>query len=712
MDLDELKKTLMEAGKNAEEELYRKELIEILDLKNISDVQDRDFSFVCEVTSRLLDADEFQDFIPCHYSGKGKRGAKLRVDGYEVDEIDDSIRLLIAEFNPESTLETLTRTKAEGVFSQLKAFIEEAVTGRIWTNASSNVGQVNELTNILESYHGIKDGNRKISRYKLYLITDAIISQQLREFPTGDIDGIPVEFHIWDLTRLKALAGSTIGIEELQINFSEYQDDGIPTLRAGVTDDYEGYLCVIPGRLLADLYGRYGSRLLEGNVRSYLSSNAKVNKGIQATIRKEPKRFFVYNNGISATASSAELVDTPSGTRLLAVKHLQIVNGGQTTASLHAARSKDKLDLDGIYVQMKLSVVKALETDTLDEIIQSIARYSNTQTKVDPADFFSNHPFHIDIEKKSRQIPAPAVEGAQFHTFWFYERARGQYGNAQSGMTISLKRNWLRTNPKSQYFTKTDLAKFENSWRKLPYMVSRGAQKNFTEFAAHIGKEYGDNGIKFNNDIYYKDVIAKAIIFKFIEKMVSQAKDTWYGGDFRAQIVTYTISKLVALVEKEALNINLNQIWSKQAVTKAMGEQLELIAKTVSTQITQPPVANMNVGEWCKKEECWKKLLEIAIPLTSSFKEELAHSDNQRAASESGRLDFNLDVVVQVVTLSASGCWSQLQTWATRYSPLFGKDADLVRNAANPRWVPSTAQAKVLLKILKNKELEGFASGG
>ena len=60
--------------------------------------EELDFAFVCEVGSRLSDAEEFQDFIPCHGAGIGHRSKKLRVDGYELDEADDSIRLLIADF--------------------------------------------------------------------------------------------------------------------------------------------------------------------------------------------------------------------------------------------------------------------------------------------------------------------------------------------------------------------------------------------------------------------------------------------------------------------------------------------------------------------------------------------------------------------------------------------------------------------------------------
>lgn len=708
MCLDDIKKTLLEAEKNADIEVYRNDLIASLDIGSQTNIEDRDFNFVCEVSSRLLDAEEFQDFIPCHYSGTGQRGKKVRVDGYEVDEIDDSIRLLISDFNPQNKLETLTKTKAESIFSQLKAFVDESVSGRMWSNATSSLDQVHELTGILENYHGVKDGNRKISRYKLYLISDSNISQQLKELPTEYIDGIPVEFHIWDISRLKAVASSKIGTEELEINFSDYLDEGIPTLRAGHTEDYEGFLCVIPGKLIADLYGDYGSKLLEGNVRSYLSSNAKVNKGIQSTIRKEPGRFFVYNNGISATASAADVVDSPSGSRLLSVKHLQIVNGGQTTASLHAAKTKDKNNLDGIYVQMKLSVVKAKESDTLDKIIQSIARYSNTQTKVDPADFFSNHPFHVAIEKKSRQIHAPASEGAQFHTFWFYERARGQFNNAQSQMTVSEKRNWLRANPKSQYFTKTDLAKFENSWRKLPHIVSRGAQKNFTSFADYVEKEYGENGYKFDNDVYYKAVIAKAIIFKYIEKMVSQAKSTWYGGDYRAQIVTYTISKMVSMIESLGLAVNLSYIWTKQSVSTAMAEQLEVIARVVSDAVTSPPIANMNVGEWCKKEECWTKLDRIDISLNEIFREELLEPQYVDNGVNEGRLDSSINDVIEAVTISQSGGWSELQKWASKFHPIYGKEADLVRNAIKHNFVPTPPQAKVLMRVLKEMESSGF----
>lgn len=693
-------------------EAFRNGLLEAVRVRapDGSDAELRDFAFVCEIGERLSDAEEFQDFIPCHGTGVGHRSRKLRVDGYELDEADNSIRLLIADFKGGSEVETITKTRAESVFSQLKAFVEESSSGKIWSSPLGGGIQTKELSGTIERLHT----SRSVSRYRLYLITDAILSDRAKDLAIHDLDGIPVEYHIWDISRLQAVSLSILGTEELEIDFTEFVPGGLPCLRASRTEDYEGYLCVIQGDALAELYDRYGSRLLEGNVRSFLSTSVKINKGIQATIRAEPDRFFVFNNGISATATYADIKETEEGPRLLSAKYLQIVNGGQTTASLQIAKRKDSADLSAIHVPMKLSVVLAKDTEMLDEMIQKIARYSNSQNKVSDADFFSNHPFHRAIERRSRNIPAPRPAGATFNTYWFYERARGQYVNKQAKMSVRERKLFQRENPRSQLVTKTDLAKFENSWQAQPHVVSRGAQKNFLCFAEYIGKSYGSNGEKFDNEIYFKEVIAKAILFKFVESMVSEAKKSWYGGDYRAQIVTYTIAKLVALVDTSTngLALNLQAIWTKQGVTAALSQQLEVIAKSVAKAVTTPPVQNMNVGEWCKKEDCWLKVQELSIPVLPEFREELILKSENKQLKDDAVLqaaeDAVIDAVVEVIKLRQSGCWQRLNEWAKRYSPIYGKEADLVRLASNGTWVPSDKQAAALIKILKRLEQEGF----
>ena len=710
---------LRAAAQATDLEAFRAELL--ASVRNLasasSDKEELDYAFVCEVGSRLSEAEEFQDFIPCHCSGAGKRNRKFRVDGYELDEVDDSIRLLIADFDGGDSLETITKTRAESIFSQLTAFVEESASGSVWSSAQGTADQTRELSSLIEQKHGLQNnGSRSVSRYRLYLITDAVLSDRLKELPIGDLDGVPVEFHIWDIGRLKTVTTSLLGTEELEIDFTEVADGGLPCLQAGQTEDYDGYLCVIPGDALAELYDRYGSRLLEGNVRSFLSTSGKINKGIQGTIRKEPDRFFVYNNGIAATATSVKIVQDENGTKLVSAKYLQIVNGGQTSASLHTAKRKDKVSLDGIYVQMKLSVVKARDTDMLDTMIQNIARFSNSQNKVSDADFFSNHPFHRAMERRSRLIKAPAAAGAQFNTLWFYERARGQYLNEQSKMTVAQKRAFQRENPRAQLIAKTDLAKYENSYRRLPHIVSRGAQKNFLSFADFVGKEYGVDGAKFDNDTYFKNVVSRAILFRFIERMVSQAKATWYGGDYRAQIVTYTLAKFIDMVARDAPDsaVNLKIIWDKQAISPAVASQLETIAKSVSTAITTPPVAQMNVGEWCKKEDCWKKVSDLAIRLSVEVCRDLISREEDVAvraeARAQGAEDAVINAVVEVSRLAELGQWTRLSQWCQKFSPIFGMEADLVRNASRKTWIPSDAQAKRLIQILRKMEHEGFST--
>lgn len=711
-----LVKEFREAVEASSLEEFRKGLLDAISVRapEGSGPEELDFAFVCEVSERLSHAEEFHDFIPCHGTGVGQKSRKLRVDGYELDEIDGSIRLLIADFNGRESLEIITETRVNTVFAQLRTFVEESTSGKIWT-ALSESAQTRELSGTIEQKHQQKaNGSRSVSRYRFYLITDAILSDRIKNLPMRDLDGIPIEFHIWDIGRLKAVSSSILGTEELEVDFTEFVEGGLPCLRASQTNDYEGYLCVIQGDALAELYDRYGSRLLEGNVRSFLSTSVKINKGIQATIRAEPDRFFVFNNGISATATYVNVSETAEGPRLLSAKYLQIVNGGQTTVSLHVAKRKDNAELGAIHVPMKLSVVLAKETELLDEMIQSIAKYSNSQTKVSDADFFSNHPFHRTIEKHSRSMPAPRRAGATFSTYWFYERTRGQYVNSQAKMKIREKKDFVRDHPRSQFITKTDLAKFENSWQKLPHLVSCGAQKNFLVFAKYVEKHYGSDGAYFDNEVYFKEICAKAILFRFVESMVSGAKKTWYTGDYRAQIVTYTIAKLVSMIDDQTPNhtINLSMIWTRQGVSDALAKQLEEIGKKVSSAITTTPVQHMNVGEWCKKSECWNRVLELAIPLSPAVAAELQPKDAldrlHRDAAVQATEDVAINSVVEAVNLSQTGCWKRLSDWAQKYSPLYGKDMDLVRNASRVTWIPTDRQAASLMRILMRLEREGF----
>ena len=179
---------------------------------------------------------------------------------------------------------------------------------------------------------------------------------------------------------------------------------------------------IFSGDTLYELYEAYGPRILEYNVRAFLQTRGKVNRGIRETIRDHPGHFMAYNNGISVTADEVRTSTLNGGTTITGFKGLQIVNGGQTTASIHRARKRDRFDLSRVQVPAK---VTRLPPENVEKMVPRISRFANTQNVIQEADFSSNEPFHIAIERLSQRTWAPGER-----TRWFYERSRGQYQTA------------------------------------------------------------------------------------------------------------------------------------------------------------------------------------------------------------------------------------------------------------------------------------------
>ena len=142
-------------------------------------------------------------------------------------------------------------------------------------------------------------------------------------------------------------------------------------MKANLGDDadYDAYLGIVPGKFLADIYLKYGSKLLQGNIRAFLSVRGKVNKGIRDTIINHPENFFTFNNGIAIVARSVSFSD--DGTLITSLKDPQIINGGQTTASLANAiiKKEARHGMDNLYVPMKLTVLN-VENDMSEEQVE------------------------------------------------------------------------------------------------------------------------------------------------------------------------------------------------------------------------------------------------------------------------------------------------------------------------------------------------------
>lgn len=664
-------------------------------------------SFVNDMAQYLIEAEVLPDFTPSFYTSTvGTR--KYRVDGYSLDEIDFTMNLIIADYDGVEE-RSLTKTIARTDFSRLALFAQQALESELHKKIEMSTPCA-DLVDLLRSYR------EKIRKYRLLIFTDAEMSGSIVNIDNFEICGKEAECQIWDIDRLYRVCSSDLGRQDIEINFCDYTTGGIPCLEASnaSTTDYNSYLCIIPGNVLADVYDKYGSQLLEGNVRSFLSTKVAVNKKIRETILRYPSMFFAYNNGVSATAKEVKIEKREKGYFIVGARDFQIINGGQTTASLSNTRYKDKADLSGIYVQMKLTVVDESDPTRSTELIRNISRSSNSQNKVSDADFFATHPFHVRMEQFSRRIFAPAETGvgAQYETKWFYERARGQYLQEQMRMTPAKKKQFVLQNPKNKVITKTDLAKVRNTWDGYPQIVSKGAQTNFMKFAEIIDEKWGEDESSFN-ERYYTESVALVILFKHLEAMIP--KQSWYEQGYRANIITYSIALLRQLIKKQFkdMDLNLQGIWQHQSVPEVLSKVLERITEQVFRKITDPNRPIINVTQWCKRDKCWDSIQEIDINLPASLESVLIGKVEKKTAEKEAKKDQKIisGVEAQANVISHSGAdWVKVYDFAIKKGMLSSEESKALKCACQiPKKIPNPYQSQCLLSLLERVFAEGFS---
>jgi hypothetical protein len=664
---------------------------------------DSDFTesaFLQELTDRLVDAEEVGYLTPVHFTGSGYRNRRLAVSAYDMDESDDSIALAIIHFQDGSDVATLTETEANRQFAALRYYIEEALNGSFQLGREES----NEEYELAET---LRRKGRAVTRYRLYLLTNKSLSGRAKDFPSSTVHGIPIEFHVWDIDRLRRVHESTLGHEELIIDLTEWMPGGIPALNASAAEAATTtYLCALPARLIADLYGRYGGRLLQSNVRSYLSNRGKVNRGIRETVMSSPELLLAYNNGITATATEVEM----RSSSITKVTDLQIVNGGQTTASLFYAQRDNKrsAQFDAAYIQAKLVVVSPL---LAQELVPCISRFANSQNKVSEADFFSNSPFHVRLEELSRRILTPPRPGVSYQSKWFYERARGQYGNekAKLGNTAEEKK-FAATYPRAQLITKTDAAKYAVSWARKPHLVSAGAQKNFVAFADEVAAKWESSSESFNES-YFKDLVAKAILFNSVRAAVS--KQRWYESGYLANIVTYTIAKISDDVAKAGHGqFDFETVWQRQEVSEATKRFALEVAERVLRVLTSAKRPVANVTEWAKREQCWETVRAMDIALPRDLIDELVPVDQVRSVKKAARNQQRVDdgIQMQAAALAVTRHeWLAIQQFARQRGLLSPAEAGILElvTRSSP-GIPSERQAARLMELRRRVSASGY----
>lgn len=659
-------------------------------------------AFMEELRDRLADAEEIEDASTLNFEGEGKGGRKLAVHAYDLDDSDNSIALVVLHFDGRPGVPTFTGTEAARRLRALEGFLEEALSGEFVVGREPSYREY-------QLAEDLRRRGRNVSRYRLYLVSDALLSTTAKAIESGSINGVPVDYHIWDVNRFQQVAESLSGRDELVIDLREWRPAGLPALEvADRASDMRTYLAAVPADMLADLYGRYGSRLLEGNVRSYLSNRGGVNKGIRTTVLSDPASFLAYNNGVTATAVGVEV----EGSNLVSITDLQIVNGGQTTASLFYVKRENKAaPMADVFVQMKLVVV---EPKVAAEMIPKVSRYANSQNKVSEADFFSNSPFHVRLAELSQRVLVPAQSGINYQTKWFYERTRGSYQNERSKRSAAEQRKYEAEYPRKQVIDKTSAAKYEVTWGMQPHKVSAGAQKNFMAFADLVAKKWEAAPAAFN-ELYWKHLVAKGILFEQVRLAI--AKADWYEKGYLANYVTYTLAKLAYEVGRQTRSgtFDLDSIWNAQAVNETVLSECLTIGRKVQAVLTSEHRPVQNVTEWAKREACWDIVREMTHELSPEFLGQVSQrevvADRRRDAVKAQKVDDGIAAQTKVVSMQPSE-WVAVQEFGSKRRLISPKEMDLLALVTGRKTgFPSEAQCKALLTLLQRCEEHGYAAG-
>ena len=657
-------------------------------------LEDTFFQKSCEF---LIDAGELDAAERVAF--KAQRG--IRIDGFGGDPIDQSevLSLIILDFHTYEDVGNLTGTEMDTLFRRLSNFVRSSMNSK-WRNSLEETSPAFGLADLISRRW------QQIVKLRFYLISNRALSERVDGRQSDDIEGKHVFYNVWDIRRFYSYVAAGTEREDMEVDLVSDFGGSIPILPAQQNDtQHQSYLAVIPGTVLAEIYDRWGARLLEQNVRVFLQARGKVNRGIRLTLENEPTMFFAYNNGITATADGIKTAKRQGQIFLRRMSNFQIVNGGQTTASLHLAKQRG-LDISRTFVQMKLSVVSS---EIANGLVPKISEYANSQNRVNAADFFANHPFHVRLEEFSRRIYAPSVDGIFRQSKWFYERARGQYLDARANLTQAQRRKFDYEYPRAQLFTKTDLAKYINVWEERPHEVSLGAQKNFATFAKRIGSEWRRSSNEIN-EAWYRRSIAKAIVFKNTERIVSN--QPWYQGGYRANIVAYTVAKISHEIRNQDLAIDFEMVWRKQKPGPFLTEALETISKSVYEVLLNPSSGFGNVTEWAKNQGCWDRIRSLPVSLPADIAEEAISLDdlkdeNRFARKEQKELN---GVQAQIAVVEAgSDFWEDVLSWGESREILSPTEAGIIRVAADtPIKVPSEKQSVRALAILEKLKNEGY----
>lgn len=645
-------------------------------------------AFVEIVSDHLAEIGMLDNPVVCFHQGRFGAGG-VRLNGYAVPDDGERLDLLVAIFEGGTDQRTVPTADVARIGGQAARALQAAARGdqEQMERASDAYAMMRRIAELLEG--GVREA-------RVFVLTDGLSAARGLEAQT--IGNVLVTFEIYDLRRLMRTMATGQTREIIEIDLAAMGLQPIPCVAMpALGGEFESYLAIFPGEALYRMYEEFGPRLLEYNVRAFLQATGKVNRGIRDTLRDEPHHFMAYNNGISVTVDEITTEAAADGLKITGFRGLQIVNGGQTTASIHRARKRERLDISHIHVAAKIT---RLPPDSVEEMVPKISRFANTQNVIQEADFSANEPYHIAIERLSKTIWAPGERSR-----WFYERSRGQYQTAMNieGTTPARMRAFRDRTPPGQKFSKTDLARALNSWGRLPHIVSGGTQKNFVAFMRSLREQRGASWEP--DEAYFRDAVAQIILFATAQRIVRQEAFPAY----RANIVCYL---LAYLSHRTGGRLRLDEIWRGQGISAGLETLLRNWSHGVDRQV-QESAAGRNVTEWCKKEACWTGLRSLDLPVSDPLPPEWGSAPVASGGAEPEAVPPDTHAAAATCMRLPAETWFALHLWGRRTGTLAEWQAGIAHTLssyASGGWTrsPTPKQATHGVRILEVAREKGF----
>lgn len=520
----------------------------------------------------------------------------------------------------------------------------------------------------------------KTFEYVLNVFTNKLVPEEFKPSDLVDYNEHTYAIKLYDYSSMESKSDADADLYKL--NIKERFGFDFNAVKISSTNEFDIYMASVTGGMLAELYKVDSVRLLESNVRSYLKKTSRVNKGIYATVKDSPGEFAAYNNGLATVATDADIVKvTDAFFKIKSVTNWQIVNGGQTTATLFECL-KDKLDLDEIIVPCKLTVLK--NADDPQTLISNISTYSNTQTAIKKSDPPSNLKYYIDIKRLSESTWATA-SGKSY--LCFFERTNGEYNTAKrrNNYSASFKNKY----PQKQKFTKLDLAKAIVSWEQRPEIANLGSEKNF---------EYFNNIVKDQlneiDDVYYKNAYALVLLYRCIDKIIKEKKITTY----KSTIVTYTIAVISKLSDK---CFDLLSIWNNQGLNKSQKVDIENTVDKVYAKLMNAKFGT-DIRMWARTTPCWREIQTISYELSySSLSNEISFFVKNEPKQW----------IEDIHNLKKADLWNAIISWDDENNVLKSKEKNMAKGMKYSSSVNkplSTAQKDYAISIFMKAVKAGF----